>query len=104
MNSADPEPVNDLAQDIHLDEEHGHILIEYDQGMISFNRLKEAIEMAGAKILDSISRKESKGNQSVLFRLNIQDVREIVFNLSTLPLIKVGGYNSKLAIGRRRNP
>lgn len=96
MKSANYEGFNDPIRNIPLDDEYAYIFVEHDQSAIPVHRLIEKIEMTGAKIIDSIPIREGRGgNRFVLFKLNIQDVREIVLDLSSLPLIRVQGYNSK---------
>ena len=96
MKSANPETLESDLEEILLDDEHAHILIEYDQEVISLPLLIETIKMNGAQILETIPlREEMKRRKSILFKLNVQDVREIILHLSIHPLFKVKGYNSK---------
>lgn len=101
MNSADLEKLKDELEEIPLDDEHGHIFIEYNKDLISLQTLIKTVEMTGARILKSFSLEQRKNHQAVLFRLNVQDVRGVVLSLSNLSFIKVKGYNPKPKINIR---
>jgi hypothetical protein len=101
MKSANPEEFNGILQDIPLDDEHAHILVEYSHDVISLQTLIKTIEMNGTRILNSFPLRESKRNKSILFKLDIQDVREVILDLSNLSLIKLKGCNSKPKISKR---
>jgi hypothetical protein len=92
--------INDLL----LDDEHAHILVEYDQDVIPLHCLTEAIESAGAEILEVIVLREGpEGNKSVFIRLGTKDARNAILNLSKYPLIRVEGYNSEESLSRNQS-
>jgi hypothetical protein len=93
MKSATPKK-NDLLKDVPLDDKYSHIFVEYNSQVASLNSLKETIEMTGAQILDTtILREEPAGNKSILIKLDIQDVREVILSLLKYNLIRIEGYN-----------
>ncbi len=95
MKPGDLEATDSTVSDLPLDEEHAHILIEYDPRLTPLQSLTETIETTGAKILETIVLREGPlGEKSVLIRLGIQDARSAVLSLSKYPLIRVEGYNS----------
>jgi len=95
MKPGNPGETDSPVSDLPLDEEHAHILIEYDPRLTPLHCLMETIETAGAKILETIVLREGEeGEKSVLIRLGIQDARSAVLSLSKYPLIRVEGYNS----------
>jgi hypothetical protein len=85
-----------LFRDIPLDDGYAHLLIEYDPESVSLPRLQETIELAGVRVIEAqdLSGGREKG-RLVLFKLNVEDVREVILSLSKYPLISVTGYNSK---------
>ena len=84
-----------LMSDLPLDDEHAHILLEYDQGVIPLECLTESIETAGAEILQIIVLREGpEARRSVLIRLGTQDARNAILSLSKYPLTRVEGFNS----------
>ncbi len=85
-----------LFRDIPLEEGHACVLIEYDRKSISLTKLRETIELTGTLVIEArdLSGGREK-NSLVLFKLNAEDVREVVLSLSKHPLINVTGYNSK---------
>jgi hypothetical protein len=86
----------DLSPDIQLDDQHAHILIKYDSKITSLEELIKTIELTGTKVLQITElQTKSPKNKSTLFKLESQDVKEIILNLSKYPLIGVTGYNSK---------
>ena len=95
MNAGRPHELDDFLDDC----QHSHIFVEYDQNVISQQGLTEAIELTGTKIVKAVSfPAEQNGNRYALFRLNIQDVREVVLSLLDCPLIAIKGYNAKSRI------
>lgn len=96
MSSTLPETPDGYLRDIHLDEGYAHIVIEYDQERVSFSELLETIEMTGTQVLETKElRPGPDQNRSILFKLDIQDVRDVMLSLSKHPLMNVTGYNSK---------
>lgn len=103
MNSVNPEELKDLLRGITLDDEYAHILIEYDQGEISLDQLVESIEITGTQVLKTTELQVGpRGRKSILIKLDVQDVREAILNLSKYPLINVMGYNSKIITNQMR--
>ena len=96
MKSSAPEEINDPLKDINVDDEYSYVFVEYDHSEVSFNSIIETIHLIGAHILDSIIlREEPRGTKSILFKLDVQDVREVILNLSKHKLLTIKGYNSK---------
>ena len=96
MKPADSQGVENFVDNLPLDDEHAHILMEFDQRVIPLRCLTETIEMAGATILEIITLSgEPEGNKSILVRLESQDVRNAVSNLARHPLIRLEGFNPK---------
>ncbi len=91
-----PAEPNGLFRDIPLDDGYAHVLIEYDQESISLPQLRETIELTGVRVIETqdLLGGPERG-RLVLFKLNIEDVREVMLSLSKYPLINVTGYNSK---------
>ena len=97
MNSTNREEWDDLLKDVTLDDGYAHVLVQYDPGEISIPQLKETIEGAGTRVLESVDLRFNVGRyKSILFKLDAQDVRETVLNLSKFHLAKVAGYSSKV--------
>ncbi len=97
MNSANREESDDLLKDVTLDDGYAHVLVQYDPGEISILQLKETIEGSGTRILESAELQINGGRyKSILFKLDVQDVREAILNLSKYHLVKVAGYSSKV--------
>ena len=92
-NSDEPEyPFGDAL----LDDEYSHVFVEYDQDSMPLSRMIETIEITGARIVNTvIVRDEPKWKKAVLFKLDSQDVRDIILNLSKYPLIRIKGYNAR---------
>ena len=85
-----------LFRDIPLEEGYACVLIEYDRETISLTKLRETIELTGTRVIETRDLPEAREeNRLVLFKLNAEDVREVVLSLSKHPLINVTGYNSK---------
>jgi hypothetical protein len=96
MNSTLPEIPDDHLRNIHLEEGYAYIVIEYDQQTVSFPELFETIELTGTRVLETKElRAGTDQNRSILFKLDIQDVRDVMLSLSKHPLMNVTGYNSK---------
>jgi hypothetical protein len=106
MKSVNHEGFSDPIGNIPLDDEHAHILVEYYENAISLRLLIETIEISGAEILETIPlREEPGGPRLVLFKLDVEDARNVVISLSKHPLANLKGYNAKSKIARkRRNP
>ena len=97
MKRVNSERLDEILENVSLDDEYAYIFIEYDQRVISLHCLTEKIEIAGAKILEIITLKEEpEGNKSILFRLDIQETREVILNLLNHGFIKIKGYNPKV--------
>jgi hypothetical protein len=95
MKPGNLEPTESCISDLPLDDEHAHILLEYDQGVIPLHCLTETIETAGGRILQIIVLREGpEGRRSVLVRLGTQDARNAILSLSKYPLRMVEGFNS----------
>ena len=94
----------DIIDDFPLQDGRAHIFIEWDPKALSQSQLVEAIEMGGAHILETITIREKPEGRLMLFKLDISDIREVVFALAKYPLNKIEGYNSKKIIhtGRRK--
>ena len=100
MKNQNSKPESDFYHNLPLDDEHCHILIDFDEKVVTFHRLKETIEMTGAAILEIITlREDPEGNKSILIRLETQDVRNVVLTVSKFPLNRIQGYNSKKNFG-----
>jgi hypothetical protein len=85
---------DDLLKDMLMDEKHGYIFIEYNQQITSLDNLIETVKMTRAQILDTrILQEKPSGEKSILIKLDIQDVREVILNLLKYQLIKIKGYN-----------
>ena len=96
MSSILPETPEGHFRNIPLDEGYAHIVIEYDQDRVSFSELLETIRMTGTQVLETQElRAGPDQNRSILFKLDIQDVRDVMLSLSKHPLMNVTGYNSK---------
>ena len=96
MNSLNPEKQKGLFRDIPLDDGYAHVLIEYDRERVSLLNLLEVIEMTGARVIETRDLPpRQERNRVILFKLDVQDVREVILSLSKFPLINVTGYNSK---------
>jgi hypothetical protein len=96
MKSVNAREEKGLSPDIQLDDRHAHILIEYDSKITSLEELTKTIELTGTKVLQTTElQTELTKSKSILFKLDKQDVKEIILNLSKYPLIGVTGYNSK---------
>lgn len=85
----------DIVDDFRLQDGCAHILIEWDPKALSPNQLVKAMEMSGAHILETISIEEKPEGKSMLFKVDINDIREVVLALAKYPLKKIKGYNSK---------
>ena len=95
MNSAIPNR-NDPLQGIALDDRYAYILVEYNQKTMSVSKLRGLIELTGSQILEIQEFQPGQVRmKTVLFKLDTQDVREIILSLSNHPLQNVTGYNSK---------
>jgi hypothetical protein len=78
------------------DDQYAHIFVKYDERMTSLDQLKERIRLTRANILKIKKLNEgSKGEKYIQFTIDIQDVREVVLNLSCYPLISIEGFNPK---------
>ncbi len=85
-----------LFRDIPLEEGYACVLIEYDRESISLIKLRETIELTGTLVIETRDLPGGREENSlVLFKLNAEDVREVILSLSKYPLIHVTGYNSK---------
>lgn len=106
MSSTLPETPDGYLRNIPLDEGYAYIVIEYDRERVSFSELFETIKMTGTQILETKElRAGTDRNRSILFKLDIQDVRDVMLSLSKHPLMNVTGYNSKTNINSiRRSP
>lgn len=103
MNSVNHKELKDLLRDITLNDMYAHIFIEYDQGKISLNQLIELIEINGTQVLEITELQVGpRGRKSILLKLDAQDVREVILNLSKYPLINLMGYNSKTKTNQTR--
>jgi len=90
------EKAEGYLRDIPLDEDHAHIVIEYDHERVSFSELFETIEMTGTHVLETKELRAGRDrNRLILFKLDVQDVRDVMLSLSKHPLRNVTGYNSK---------
>jgi hypothetical protein len=96
MSSLNTEERKGLFLDIPLDEGYAHVLIEYDRERVSLPKLLETIEMTGARVIETRDLRPGKErNRAILLKLDAEDVREVILNLSKYPLVNVTGYNSK---------
>jgi hypothetical protein len=103
MNLSRHEKAEGNIRDIPLEEGYAHIVIEYDQERVSFSELLETIKSTGTQVLETKElRAGPDQNRSVLFKLDIQDVRDVMLSLSKHPLMNVTGYNSKTNINSLR--
>ncbi len=101
MKSVNAKEAKDVSPDIQLDDRHAHVLIEYDPKITSLEELTKTIEITGTKVLQSTELQTgSTKNKSTLFKLDNQDVKEIILSLSKYPLIGVTGYNSKTTLSK----
>ncbi len=95
MSLSRHEKADGNLRDIPLEEGYAHIVIEYDQERVSFSELFETIELTGTHVLETKElRAGPDQNRSILFKLDVQDVRDVMLSLSRHPLMNVTGYNS----------
>lgn len=102
MEPGGSDELTDLSKDISVNDEYSHIVVKYDESLLHFNQLVRAIETARAQILDTIVlEEEPSGKRTILIKLDVEDVREVIFNLLKHELIKLEGYNSKVRTNRK---
>ncbi len=83
-------------REVSLDDGYAHVLIEYDRESVPLTELREAIESTGTRVIETRDLPGGlEKSRVVLFRLDVEDVREVILSLSKYPLIHVTGYNSK---------
>ena len=104
MDARNPDRSNDLLRDIRLDDEHAHILMEYDERASPLSDLMETIEGAATVVVDVVVIRDTPANpKAVLVTLDTQDIRSVILSLAKYPLINIEGYDSKSGgVGKAR--
>jgi len=104
MKHGNPAQLDEILKRVSLDDRHAYIYIEYDQNVVSLDCLIKTIETAGEKVLEITDfRKEPEGNKIIVIKLGTQDVRNAILNLSSHPLIRVEGCNSKASLDEKQS-
>jgi hypothetical protein len=96
MDPRNPDRSNDLLRDIRLDDEHAHILMEYDERATPLSHLMETIEAAATTVVDIVLLRDTPATpKAVLVTLDTRDIRSVILSLAKYPLVNIEGYDSK---------
>jgi hypothetical protein len=101
LKQSSPDELDAFLEEHPLDGGYAYLFIRYDQSVVSLEHIRYTVGEAGVAILDVFVVSKGPGReQSVLLKLDSQDVREIVLRMAKHKLIAVEGYNAaKMAIG-----
>jgi hypothetical protein len=96
MESGQPDPSDERWRGIPLDDEHAHLLLEYDERVVVLSNVIQAIEGTAAAVVGVRSlRGDSQGTKAVLVTIETQDIRPVLLRLSSYPLARMEGYNAR---------
>jgi hypothetical protein len=97
MAPRNPDRSNHLLRDIRLDDEHAHLLMEYDERATPLAHLMGTIEAAATRVVDVVLLREAPADtKAVLVTLDTRDIRSVILSLAKYPLINIEGYDSKV--------
>jgi hypothetical protein len=89
VKSEEPMKQMDISQ-IVADTHYAQILLKGDYEIANVHVAKSIIEQNGVRIVAM----EYLSNQSVLFKVDVKDIRELVLKLTQNGFLRVEGYNA----------